>query len=342
MRKIFFGIAAAAVLFCAVIFGGCAADELKSYKSEQCERLQCYADRRGRDNFDAESWEEICGLVASGKSEINGAKNKEAVNSVVGKMQGAIDGVAPKQSESAGEGAYFFTDESWEAHVRRAAEEVGADENWVESVLNDSYVYGEWEYTIRPKEFYWCVLINNQITVAALTEEVYRISREGDIYRGDAVGGSMSFWFQNGDLYLRQGEETLRYSKDDSYRLAENTRNLTAPHDIQINCGGEELNFVHFMWNYESGYGTHGVGIDVRKADEDEYCTIKVEQVWMNMFVAQFDKSQFSEGENWIRLYAVGGPTIRNDNTMTSLKNSEYALFCVTVKGDGVQVREVR
>lgn len=329
-------------VFCTVLLGGCAFDGLKTYKSVQSEKLQCYADRRGQENFDDESWNLICELVASGKEKISSAKSKSTVNSIVAQTKLSIDEVEPQEWDSTMDGVYYITDESWEAHIRTVAEQVGADASCVESVLNGGSA-GEWSSDLRPKNYYWCVILNRKITVGVdIRSFVYQISQEDNVYVGSTVNQSVTFWFQDGDLYLPYGKETLCLRKDDSYRLTENTRTLAAPKEIEIVSSGEEgLDFFHLRWNYDYDYGTLGVGVDVKKADEEVYRTIKIEQVWMNQFVIQLDKSQFAEGDNWVRLYSVGGPYFWNDKTMALLENSEYALFCVTVKGDKVTVREV-
>ena len=59
----------------------------------------------------------------------------------------------------------------------------------------------------------------------------------------------------------------------------------------------------------------------------------------MNQFVVQFDQSQFTEGDNWVRLYCIGGPQHWNDKTIMMLENSEYTLFCVTINGDKAKIR---
>ena len=326
-----------AVLLCG---SGCSFDTLHIYKSEQCEWLQCYADRRGQENVDNQNWDVICGFVISGQDQIKRAKNRTAVDLVVGKMKLEIDAVeSTKRNESQNDGVYCITDESWKAHVRAVAERIGEDESWIENVLNGGYPGVQWKYDILPKTYYYCVILNNKITVSDSRSYVYQISRENNVYRGDAANMSINFWVEEESLYLPQGKETLIFQKDGDYRLIENTRTLTAPKDIQISSGGEDFVFLRFEYDY--GYGTHGIGIDIRKANENTYRTIKTEVVWMNQFVVQLDKAQFADGDNWVRLYAVGGPTIRNDKTMMMLENSEYVLFRVTIKGNKVNVREV-
>lgn len=327
-------------VICLTLFCGCSSNELNDYKSVQTEKLQCYADRRGQENFSKENWDTICEFLASGKDEISRAKNKSAVDSIASQTKISIDGIEPKEWDSLIDGVYRITDESWEAHIRMVAEEIGADESCVKSVLNGGSA-GEWSFWLRPKNYYDRVILNNKITVSGGRDYVYQISREDNVYRGENATGSVTFWFQDGDLYFEEGKETLQFYKDDAYQLTENIRTLSAPNDIRIDSGGEGLNFLFFQWLYESGYGTHGVGIDVKKANEDTYHTIKIEQVWMNQFVVQFDQSQFTEGDNWVRLYCIGGPQHWNDKTIMMLENSEYTLFCVTINGDKAKIREV-
>ncbi len=340
MKNKFVEISVCIGLICTVFLGACVSNELEYYRLVQCEKLQCYADRRGQENFDNENWNTICELFASGKDEISRAKNNSIVDSIVSKTKISIDGIEPKEWDSSIDGVYRITDESWEAHIRMVAEEIGADESCVESVLNGGSA-GEWSFWLRPKKYYDRVILNNKITVSGSRDYVYRIIREDNVYRGENATGSVTFWFQDEDLYFREGKETLQFYKDDSYRLTENSRTLTAPNHIRIYSDGEEHDFVQFQWNYDSDYGTHGIGVDVRKANENAYQTVKIEQVYMNQFVVELGKSKLAEGDNWVRLYSIGGPQHWIDNTMTMLDNSEYTLFCVTINGDRIKVKEV-
>ena len=279
------------------MFCGCGSNQLNDYKSVQSEKLQCYVDHRGQENFDYQNWVIICDLLISGKDKIIRAQNRSEIDSVVAQTKSEIDKIhSAKEIESENDGAYFITDESWETLVRTTAEAIGADENWIENVLNGGDPGEEWRHSIAPKNYYYCVIIGNKIMVAEFRNHVYRISRNDNIYRGEMADMSLDFWFEEEELCLRKGNETLKYYKDDSYRLTEASRMLTAPKEIRIDSGGNGINFVSLQLNYDDGYGTHGIGIDIKKANENTYRTIKIEVVWMNQFVVQLcRRTEYSE-----------------------------------------------
>ena len=87
-------------VICLTLFCGCSSNELNDYKSVQTEKLQCYADRRGQENFSKENWDTICEFLASGKDEISRAKNKSAVDSIASQTKISIDGIEPKEWDS--------------------------------------------------------------------------------------------------------------------------------------------------------------------------------------------------------------------------------------------------
>ena len=240
-------------------------------------------------------------------------------------------------------GAYFITDESYEDYVRNCAVQIGADEQWVSDVLNGGDG-GEWHYMIRPKSWFWCVIADNQITVSNIEDTVYDISNDGNTYQGSSITKKISFWFDGDILYLNDNNETLEFKKDSSYQRAETEAlALGAPQNITVNSGGEGLNFVTFLWNYQSDYGRVGAAIEIKTSGSQKYKTVeKIERVYMNMLGVELDESEFEVGENWVRIYHIGGPSITNDHSIIVNKNSDYTIFRVIVSENGrVKVEEI-
>ncbi len=234
------------------------------------------------------------------------------------------------------DGAYFITDESYESYVRNCAVQVGADEEWVSEVLNGGDG-GQWNYMIRPPRWFWCAIADNQITVSKIGDTVYDISICENAYRGNSVAKTVSFWFSGDILHLSDNDETLEYKKDGSYKRAVTGEvALGAPQNITVQSGGEGLNFVTFKWNYQSDYGRIGAAVEIKTAGLQEYKPLgKIERVYMNEFTVQLDESNFEAGENQVRIYHVGGPSVTNDHSVIVRKNSNYATYRVTVNGDG-------
>lgn len=233
-------------------------------------------------------------------------------------------------------GAYFITDESYERYVRNCAAEIGADEQWISDVLNGGNG-GEWHYMIRSKSWFWCAIADNQITVAEIYKTVYDISVVENEYIGSSITKTISFCFVGDILCLNDNGEITEYKKDASYqRTQTRATTLSAPKNITADSGEKGYDFVGFHWDYQSGYGTVGAAVEIKKAGSDEYKTFeKIERVYMNMFVIQLEKSQFEVGENLVRIYHIGGPSITNDKFIIVNKNSAYVTYRVIVNNDG-------
>lgn len=248
-----------------------------------------------------------------------------------------------QSSGSTIDGAYFITDESYEIFVRNCASQIGAGEQWITDVLKGGDG-GEWHYMIRPQSWFRCVIADNKITVSNIEDTVYCISNDGNIYRGNSIAQTISFWFSDDILYLSDKNETLQFSKDNSYqKLTNEVIALGAPQNVTVNSGGEGSNYVTFSWNYQSGYGKFGAAVEIKTANSQEYKAVqKIERAYMNMFVVELDEYNFQTGVNFVRLYHIGGPSITNDHSIIVNKNSDYTTFRVVVKDNGsVKVEEL-
>ena len=235
-------------------------------------------------------------------------------------------------------GAYSITDESYEAYVRRSAASVGADDKWVSDALKDGQG-GIWEiggvfYKLAySKDTLNCVFANNQIAVDLEQTTVYNISKRGNIYQGTFETSTIAFWFNGDRLYLiDEYNKMWVFEKDDSYSFGETVK-LESPQDIRVSSSSE---YINFEWNYKSTYGTIGATADIKTANSQEYKTINhIDRVWMNSLVSQIERSQFEVGENFVRLYHLGGPQIKNNKTILVEENSDYVTFRVTIGEDG-------
>ncbi|MFA5449552.1 MAG: hypothetical protein WC292_03845 [Clostridia bacterium] len=77
-------------------------DELADYKTQAIESLEAYAKSKGQDNYTAENWETIKTIVENGKTTINTAESKEAVDTAKAEAMTAImtiDEVTKKEKD---------------------------------------------------------------------------------------------------------------------------------------------------------------------------------------------------------------------------------------------------
>lgn len=71
----------------------CNTDSLADYKSSAKATIQAYADAKGRDNYPADSWVEVCNAVVVGKHAVEDATTKPQVDDVVVTTKENIDKV---------------------------------------------------------------------------------------------------------------------------------------------------------------------------------------------------------------------------------------------------------
>ena len=240
-------------------------------------------------------------------------------------------------------GAYFITDESWESYVRTRAKEIDENEDWVQEILNGGDG-GQWSHFIRPKSLFWVAVFGDAMTISSERLVVYDFYHDGNYYIGRSLYSQIRFSLTGDVLTIQKGAEELQYKLDRAYIVSEEeTRQFSSPENIANSSGGNGLNFVMFTWhpNYAAGY--LGAGIEIRKASVQDFTLTKIDYAYMNMFVAQFSRSDFSQGNNGVRINYLGGPTI-NRNTKQVLFNacSDYVVFEVRIDAnDNVVVVQI-
>lgn len=80
----------------------------------------------------------------------------------------------------------------------------------------------------------------------------------------------------------------------------------------------------------------------VKKAGSEEYETVKIDVVYMNVHVIQINKSYLLEGENFVRLYHIGGPDITNKKEVYLTKDSIPSYFKITVDSEGnIEIEQI-
>lgn len=216
------------------------------------------------------------------------------------------------------DGAYFITDDSYEK-------------------INAS----------RPENMFRCVIANDKMMLSGRENNVcyiYDIAPESDGYfKGASITGTISFWFEGNKLCIDYDGQTIEFKKDKAYMLIEGEAvTLNSPKNIEVSIGIEGLGYVQFQWNYQSDFGNFGAAIEIKTASSQEFEAVKkVERVYMNMFTVQIDCSNFETGENYVRLYHIGGPDITNNKSIKLYENSDYAVYCVIVDDSGrITVRQ--
>lgn len=95
---------------------------------------------------------------------------------------------------------------------------------------------------------------------------------------------------------------------DNSYEaIGDEPLPTTAPTNIvSSNLNGADLNYAALRWNYVSTAGYLGAGVEIRKAGTQDFVLVKIEQVYMNMFVTQLRSTDFLQGINTVRIYHIG------------------------------------
>ena len=195
---------------------------------------------------------------------------------------------------------------------------------------------GPWHDLIRPQSWFWCAIAQNRMTVCMMEDTVYDISADGEVFQGSSISGTISFWFNGDILCIRDGEQTIEFEKDGSYRQAEKEVVLRSPQNIRVSSGEEENGSVLFQWEYRADYGRVGAAIEIQKPGSREYVPIKkIERVYMNLFTVQLDGSYFDVGENHVRFCHVGGPSITNDRCILVNEDSDYVTYRVIVDENG-------
>lgn len=331
-KLIILGISAA-MLFSLV---ACNAEkELVNYKSDQKTEIQNYAGAKGEDNYSADNWIILNEFITTGNTAIDAAEDKPAVDIAVFETKLAIDGVAPKESDIMKNGAYFITDASWEKYVRNCAKGFGEDEVWIQDVINGGDG-GNWSQSLNPRTTFWIAVLDEKMTVSINDKVVYQISKVNELYHGQLINVSITFWLIDDILYIRNGSETKQYRRDSSYQESEKQPlQLSAPVNVELNIYG-------FRWQYPDQYPPAGFccgGIDIRYPETQDFLGVTVVG-WVPppyyFFDINFSVLHLMQGTNIIRIYNIGGPYLsRKEKQIYSSINSEYVIFNLIVDAEG-------
>ena len=333
------------------VFGltGCNEISLVEYKTTKSTKLQEYADAKGRDNYTEDGWAVICKAVEDGKKAIEDATTKPAVTKAFNEATVVIDAVEEKMtvSDLMRSGAYFITDISWELYIRNWVADIehlinGIDEEWIQRAIDGTLTYEDTKgLFISPpnKNYMWVAVYDDKITV---NSEVYRFVRNGDSYTGQTLNSTITFSLLGDILTIKKGGNIINYKLDDSFQISENEINeFSAPTDVTYTFGGQGLNYACFDWHPSSGSGWFGAGIELKKADSEDFSLVKIDYPYQYTFVAQFRSTDFSQGINVIRIYYIGGPSLdRNSKQVYLIQNSEYKTFNIIVNNDGAVIIE--
>lgn len=311
------------------------------YKSAQKTEIHNYAEAKGKDNYSAENWSMILELVSTGNAAIDAAKGKLAVNLAVCEAKMAIDGIAPKESDIIHDGAYFITDAGWEKYVRKHAKDIDEKEGWIQDVIDAGGVE-KWSPSFLPRSLLWVAIIDEKMTVSIDSRTVYQISRDNELYNGQSLHSPITFWLTDDILYIRKGSETTQYKQDTTYKRSESEPYIpNAPENIEYSSGEIGLNYVFLQWQNAIDAGNFGAAVEIKKAGMQDYSLVRIEQVYMNTYVAQFRESDFLQGENFLRIYYIGGPIINRVEKLLILhQNSDYKVFSIKVNEDGSKIIE--
>ena len=329
------------------IFTACSTGSVKTYREIKREEIQNYADAKGQSNFSSDDWDAIYELVLWAQKSIGNAGSRAEIDQIVSEAKSAVDEVKPQAYNTGHDGAYFITNESYEAYVRERAAETGKDEKWVQEVLLNGGDGGNGRdhyYVVHPKSSFYCVIADNQIRVSQFGITVYSISQDGNTYQGSWGTSRITFGFNDDILYVQNKVETFLYRKDNAYQRTDTEATApVAPQEITVYSGEKGHLYVEFWWNYQSYYSSEIAAAEIKQAGSTTYNTGPyLEIVWIGKFIFEFNESQFKTGVNWVRLYHVGGPSITSTKSIIVKKNSDYVLFRVTVAKNGsVKVEKV-
>lgn len=318
-------------------------DGLTAYKIDAKAAIQAYADGKGEEKYTAENWKEIENAVTAGKDAVQVASDRMGVDTAVETAKENIDEVKPKESDIMQNGAYFITDVSWENYVRNIAKDYGESESWIQDVLNGGDG-GNLNHLVKPRNFHWVAAFDELLTLSKDYRIVYQFSYDDGTYTGYSLNSTIKFWLVDDVLFIRSGSNITQYKRDNSYQISEDTPvHFSAPINIDYGSGGLGLNYVFFTWNPSSGYGWFGAGVEVKKADSEDFVLTKLEFAYMYTFVAQLGDTAFAQGVNTVRINYIGGPSlIRNSKNVYKIQSSEYAYFNVIVDAEGnVTIEEV-
>jgi len=105
--------------------------ELLEYKTSERTEIEAYAESKGKDNYTAENWAVIEGILALAKSAIDVAADKAAVGAAVAAAEQAVDAVQTKQQAAQQLAGYkAIAKTTLELYAESKGEKNYSDINW--------------------------------------------------------------------------------------------------------------------------------------------------------------------------------------------------------------------
>lgn len=335
------------------IFTACDMESLDEYKGIKTVALQEYSDEKGEIFYSASGWMTICQIVDDGIVAIENSSTKSEVSKAFANAKNEIDAVEiDGNSDLMKNGAYFITDSSWEMYIRLWAEInadtfEGIDEKFIQKAIAGTLEPEDIDgFLFFPpqRESMWVVVYGEQVTVSRNFYDIYQISRVGNKYEGCSLHSSIDLVLKNDLLLVREGTVSLQYKRDNSFQSSEDVNiKFSRPANVSFSCGGEGANYAFFMWYPNSNSGWFGAGIEIFKANSSDYVLTNIDSGYMNIFIAQFTKSDFTQGINYVRFYYLGGPSLDySTKQIYIIPSSEYVTFEVIIDIEGnISINEV-
>lgn len=225
------------------------------------------------------------------------------------------------------EGAYFITDQGYETYIKKLAKSKGNDGSWVSKVLRNGE--DSEDSSVCAKKNYWCVIEGQQISIHNTVGTVYDFYLDNEKYNGHNAYENISFWNEGNILHIENYYGTLDFKKNYRY-IRDSSRDFIVekPEDIEISNVQNQITFKYV----NGGYGAFGATVDVKYSTVDDYIkTNDIQRPWMNFFIFEFDIDCFPNGDNYFRIYNLGGPYITDDGAIIVMKNSDYSTICLKI-----------
>ena len=238
------------------------------------------------------------------------------------------------------EGTYFITNKGYETYIKSIAQSNGENDQWVSNVLKKGLTEEQEEYICK-KEKIWSVIEAEQITISEKVRTVYDFSFAENKFIGITKDGNISFWNEENILHIENEYGILEFRKNYSYKR-DSTRDiiLEKPTNVEVsNTNGQ----ICFTYANTGGYGAFGSTIDIKYATANDYTkTNIIERPWMNSYVFEFEQKSFPDGDNYFRIYHLGGPSITNDGAVIVMKNSEFITICLRISdGEIIETAQI-
>ena len=325
-----------ALLMCLSLTAACQSEKFVENKAIAKTTLETYAREKGYINYSAVNWMSVGEFVADGKIAIDAAKNNNQVDNVVETVKKSIDAVPKEQGMNYAKtnGAYFITDESWESYVRSRADFFGANESWIQDVLNGGDGGALAHYSIRQRDVMWVAIYGDALTISEEGISVYRFYLDGDYYTCQSSYSTITFVLTDDILTVQRGSDTTQYRRNNSYEQSKEIPSLRSiPTNIEHFFGGEGLNYAMLRWVRVDTAGALA-GVEIQKAGTQDYSLHKIAHAYNNEFIVQFSHSDFMQGVNTVRIYHIGYPFLLNNQVCLSA-NSKYTVFSFIIDAKG-------